>query len=79
MEEIQELRKEVELLTKKVEVLEKKENQRKAMSYLKILFKVIAIAAIIYGVYRGYDYVVNELPNVIVDKVKNVGISSLLS
>ena len=79
MEELQELREEVELLTKKVELLESKENKRKAFSYLKILFKIILIGVCIYGVYWGYNYVVNELPNVIVDKVKDVGISKIFS
>ena len=69
-EEILELREEVELLTRKVELLEKKENHRKAYAYLKILGKVLLTLAISYGVYWGYKYVVDELPNIIVNKVK---------
>ncbi len=77
--ELDELREEVALLNKKVSILEKKENNRKALGYLKILFKVILILAVIYGSYRAYNYVVNDLPDVIVDKVKDLSISKLLS
>ena len=78
-QELDELREEVKLLTKKVGILEKKENNRKALGYLKILFKVIMIIVVIYGAYRAYNYVVNDLPNDIVEKVKDLGISKLLS
>lgn len=70
-EEILELKEEINLLTKKVEILEKKDNHRKAFTYIKILVKILLIGALAYGVYRGYEYVVKELPNIIVDKVKD--------
>lgn len=70
-EEILELREEIDLLTKKVEILEKKENHRKALTYVKILVKIVLIGALAYGVYRGYEYLVKELPTIIVDKVKD--------
>ncbi len=70
--EIEELREEVDLLTRKVELLEKKENQRKAMFYVKLLIKVILILVTIYGAYRAYDYVVKELPSIIDEKIKDL-------
>ena len=77
--ELEELKEEVSLLTKKVEILEKKENRRKAATYVKILFKVILIIAVIYGAYWGYNYVSKELPNIIVEKVKDMSITKFLS
>ena len=70
--EIMELREEISLLTRKVEILERKENNRKAFGYVKILAKGIMIAALAFGAYWGYKYVVNELPNIIVEKVKDL-------
>ena len=71
--EVEALREEVNLLARKVEILESKENKRKAMTYVKVLVKVILIASLAYGVYRGYDYIVHELPNIIVEKLKDTG------
>jgi hypothetical protein len=76
--EIQKLRDEVKYLSRKVDILEKKEKNRVAMSYLKILIKVIVIGALSYGIYWGYRYVVNELPNVVVEKVKDLSILDLI-
>ena len=70
--ELMELREEVELLTRKVEILEKKENHRKAYAYIKILAKILLTLAIAYGVYRGYQYIVDELPNIIEEKIKDL-------
>lgn len=72
MEELEELKEQVGLLTKKVEILEKKENKRKALIYAKILIKVIVILSIVYGCYRGYDYVVNEIPHIMEEKIKEL-------
>lgn len=71
-EEILELREQINILTEKVEILEKKENHRKAYNYLKILIKVILVGALAFGVYWGYRYVVDELPNVIEEKIKDL-------
>ena len=70
--EIEVLREEVNLLARKVEILEKKENHRKAYAYLKVLVKVILIAALSYGVYWGYKYAVKEIPNIIEEKIKDL-------
>lgn len=76
--EIQELREEVKYLTKKIEILEKKEKNKVAISYLRVLIKVIIVGALSYGIYWGYRYVVNELPNVVVQKVKDLSIIDLI-
>ena len=68
--ELVELREEVELLTRKVEKLEKKENIRKAASYGKILLKALLVAAASWALYWGYNYIVKELPNIVIEKVK---------
>jgi hypothetical protein len=69
--ELVELREEVELLTRKVEILENKEKYRKAHGYLKLLAKVLLVLALAYGAYRCYNFIVNELPNLVVEKVKD--------
>jgi len=74
MEELEELKEEVELLNRKVLILEKKENKRKAMVYVKILVKIIITLAIIYGVYRGYEYVVKEIPHIMEEKIKELNL-----
>ncbi len=70
--EIDSLREEVNLLTKKVEILESKENKRRALGYVKVLVKIIMILAVIYGVYRGYEYVVKEIPQIMEEKIKEL-------
>ena len=71
-QEISELKEEISLLTKKVEILENNEKKRKAFGYVKILIKIILTLAIIYGVYRGYEYVVKEIPNIMEEKIKDL-------
>lgn len=70
--EIRELKQEINILNKKVELLEKKENNRRAYFYLRLLFKIILILAVAYGVWRGYDYVVKEIPNIMEEKIKEI-------
>ncbi len=70
--EIRELRQEISILNKKVELLEKKENKRRAYFYLRLLFKIILIFAVVYGVWRGYEYVVKEIPNIMEEKIKEL-------
>lgn len=70
--EIEELKQEIVVLTKKVEMLEKKENQRRIAFYLKLLFKIILIGLFAYGVWRGYEYVSKEIPNIMEEKIKEL-------
>lgn len=70
--EIEELKREITVLTKKVEMLEKKENQRRITFYLKLLFKIILIGLFAYGVWRGYEYVSKEIPNIMEEKIKEL-------
>ena len=71
-EEILELKEEIGLLREKVNILERKENNRKAYGYLKILSKIILIGVLAYGGYRAYRYVIDELPNIIEEKIKDL-------
>lgn len=70
--EIKELKEEINLLNRRIEILEKKDNQRRALAYGKALIKIILIGVIAYAVYRGYDYVINELPTVIEEKFNEI-------
>ena len=72
MEEIEKLEAEVVLLKKRIDVLEKRENRRKALGYLKVLVKVLVIGALIFGVWKGYDYIVNGIPNLVEEKIKDI-------
>jgi len=71
-EELLELREEVELLTQRIESMEKTENRRKAFFYIKILVRVILILLTVYGVWRGYEYVVDEIPHMMEEKIKEI-------
>ena len=71
-EEIRSLKEEISLLTSNVELLERKERQRKAMLWVKLLLKIVLILASIYGIYRAYDYLVKEVPNIMEEKIKEL-------
>ena len=70
--EIEELKQELMILNKKVEILERKENTRRVISYVKVLVKIILIMALAYGAWRGYEYVVKEVPNIMEEKIKEL-------
>ena len=58
--------------TEKQEILEKKENQRRVYFYLRLLFKIILILGVAYGIWKGYEYVVKEIPNIMEEKIKEI-------
>lgn len=71
-DELLELKNEIEILNQRISVLEKVESRRKAMFYLKTLVKIILIGAIIFGIWRGYEYVVHEIPNLMEEKINEL-------
>lgn len=70
--EVLELKEEIEFLTRRIEILESKDNKRRAFSYLRLLVKIILILVSIYGIWIGYKYVVNEIPKIMDDKIKEI-------
>ena len=68
--DIDELEEELEYLKKRVSVLEKRDNRRTGFKYLKIIFKLLFYGLIIFGIWKGYDYVVNGIPNMINNKIQ---------
>jgi len=72
MEDIEKLEEEIIILKKRISVLERKENNRKALSYIKIIIKVILIVAFLFGIWRGYEYLVHEIPNMMEEKIKDL-------
>ena len=70
--EIDDLKEEIEILKKRINILEKNENRRKAYKDTKIIVKIILIVFIFYGMYKGYDYVVHEIPNMMEEKIKKI-------
>ena len=71
-EDVLELQQEIDTLNKRISVLEKKENRRKSLTYLKLIIKLLLIGAIIFGIWRGYEYVVHEIPNMMEEKIKDL-------
>ncbi len=71
-EEVLDLKNEIEVLNERISVLERKESRRKALSYLKIILKIVLIGAIIFGIWRGYEYVVHEIPNMMEEKINSL-------
>ncbi len=59
-------------LEKKINTLERHETNRRVGKAIKTLITLLIIGAIFYGGYKGYNYVKNELPKVIDDKIKDV-------
>ena len=70
--EVQELKNEIEFLKKRVSSLEKKENRRTSFKYLKIIIKIILIVLLFYGLWRGYDYLVHGVPDMLNEKIKEI-------
>lgn len=70
--EIEKLEQEVTLLKKKISILEAKENKRQAFKYLKIFIKLALTIVLLFGIWKGYNYVVNELPNIMEDKINDL-------
>lgn len=69
---IEELQSEIEKLSKRVAELEKSHRRQKAYKYLKLLIKLVVIGAIVFGIWRAYDYIKTDLPNKIEEKVKSL-------
>lgn len=71
---IEELNEEIELLSKRIEILEKRENRRRAFFYTKLIIKIVLIVVILFGAYQGYQYVVKEMPTMMEEKIKELGL-----
>ena len=70
--EIEKLEQEVILLKKKISILEAKENKRQAFKYLKIFVKLALTIVLLFGIWKGYNYIVNELPNIMEEKINDL-------
>ncbi len=73
MEELNELQEQVKILEDRVYVLERQEATRKVKSWVKLLFKVLILVAVVVGAFFAYNYVVDELPKIIENKIKETG------
>lgn len=70
--EVVELKEEIEFLKERITVLEKKERNRKTCAYIKMAFRVVLLLATIYGALKGYEYLVNEVPKIINEKIEEI-------
>ena len=61
-EEVLELQEQVKELEDRVYKLEKHEATRRVKSGIKLLITLLMIGALVFGIFYGYNYVVNELP-----------------
>lgn len=73
MEELNELQEQVKILEERVYVLERQEATRRVKNWIKILFKVLILVAVVIGSFLAYNYVVDELPKLIENKIKETG------
>ncbi len=71
-EELLELQEEIDVLNKRISILEKKESRRKSLVYLRIILKLVLFGAIVFGIWRGYEYVVHQIPNMMEEKIKAI-------
>ena len=70
--ELIELKDEIALLNERIRVLEKRDNRRRSLAYVKIIIKIIITCAIIFGIWKGYEYIVHEIPNMMEEKIKDL-------
>ena len=73
-DEIDELKEEIKNLNERIDALEKVNRHRKAFKYAKAILKVCLLLLSVYAIWRGYEYVVNEVPKVVDEKIKEIKI-----
>ena len=71
-DEIKDLKLEIRVLNKRIEILEAKERRRSAFKRVKIIFDILLLALLAYGVWYSYDYITNYIPNKIDDTIKDI-------
>ena len=71
-DEVLELKEEIDFLSQRIEILEKNEKKRQAFFYVKILIKIVLLLAVVYGLWRGYEYIVNEIPKIMEEKINEI-------
>ena len=70
--EVERLKKEVLILNARIKVLEGKEHRRSIFKSVKFLLGVVILSLVAFGIWRGYDYVTNYLPNYLEDKINDL-------
>ena len=68
-DEIADLKQEIKILKERISVLEGRENRRRAWNLIKLIVKIILLAATLVLLWKGYDYVKNGLPDYLNDKI----------
>ncbi len=68
--EIEELKGQILILKNKVQVLEGKERKRRAIFWASLLLKIAFIMFTIYGMFKLYDYLMNDVPGVMSKEIK---------
>jgi len=76
--ELEDLQEQVKELEDRVYILERHESSRKIGKLIKTLITVFIIIGIGYGIIKAYNYVTNELPKVIDEKVKEIDVNKVI-
>ena len=76
--ELEELQEQVKILEDRVYALEKHESTRRIGKLIKTLISIFIVIGIGYGIIKAYDYVTNELPKVIDEKVKEIDVTKVI-
>lgn len=72
-DEVEKLKTEIKVLNKRISILERNESRRKFFHRIKIIVDIIVIALIAFGLWYGYNYITNYIPdhmNEIIDGIK---------
>ncbi len=76
-DELAELKNQMAIMNEKLTIFEKMEKRRKIMSIVKVIFRLIIILVSVYFGIKGYEYLKDELPNIINEKIKDIDITNL--
>lgn len=61
--DLEKLKKEILILNERIKVLEGKEHRRSIFKSVKFLFSILIIGIVAFGIWKGYDYVTNYIPD----------------
>ena len=70
--DILELREEIDYLNERINILERKNRRIQSHAYLKIIVKIILLILFVIGILKGYEYISNELPKLVEEKINEI-------
>lgn len=70
--EIERLKKEILVLNARIKTLEGKEHRRSIFKSIKFLFSIAIIGLVAFGIWKGYDYITNYIPNYLDEQIQEL-------